>query len=366
MVAGRSRGTPVRGAGGGAVDNSHGGAPAAHNAPVGEAMMVCRDEGLVELVQGAAAALRTPLLVTREADRVRAAWRGASTVFVGADSASWVAGLGLASRRGVHVVGRRTEEVLPWSVPLEAAVLVLPEQAGFLGAVLDQGASSGGVLVRLVGASGGLGTSTLAAGLAQVAARREPVALVDLARAGGGLDVLLGLEREPGWRWDDLAQASGHLGDLAPRLPQLGGVGVVSAGRGGREPTQEAATAVLRALTRTCPLVVVDAGRGEQAAAAHWAQTRTWLLVAADVRGVLAGRQVVQALGLHDVEVVVREGPGRRLGAGDVEESLGLPVVGRVGHHRGLAAAQAQGLPPAGATRRFARECARLLERVGS
>lgn len=327
--------------------------------------MICRDPELVEQVQGAAAAMRLRVLVTREAAQVRAQWRDAPTVVIGVDSAAWVAGLGLPARPAVHVVGRSAEEVMAWSVPLEAAVLVLPDQAGFISTVLDQTHSGqGGALLRVVGASGGLGTSTLAAGLALVAGQRGPAALVELAPCGGGLDVLLGLERDPGWRWDDLAAASGHLGDLGARVPSHDQVVVVSSGRAGRQPSAEAAGAVLRALLRSHPLVVADVGRGEEAVGERWAQARTILLVGADVRGVLAARALTQARGLTDVDVVVRVGPGRSLDPADVEASLGLRVVGSLGHHRGLPDAQAQGIPPVVRERRFAKECRRLLEAV--
>lgn len=325
--------------------------------------MICRDMGLVEQVQGAAAALQARVEVTREAEQLRKQWRRARAVFIGADSASWVAGLGLPSRTGVHLVGRRADEVMSWSVPLEAAVLVLPEQIGFVSAILDQDAGADlGRLVRVVGASGGLGTSTIAAGLAQTAGRDRPAALVELARAGGGLDILMGLEREPGWRWDELVGASGHLDELAPRLPQLDGVALVSIGRQGREPSTEAGVAVLKSLVRSHPLVVVDAGRGDQGAGDHWAQTRTLLVVGADVRGVLAARVRLEEGGWSDVELVVRQGPGRSLPADEVATALALPMAGVISHHPGLPRALEQGGPPATRVPRFAKQCRKLLD----
>ncbi|MGA4506410.1 septum site-determining protein Ssd [Propionibacteriaceae bacterium G1746] len=328
-------------------------------------MIICRDDGLVEQVQAAAAAVRAPVRRVRESAEVRQAWRGAPAVFVGADQAAWVAGLGLPSRRGVHVIGRSADEVMAWSVPLEAAVLVLPAQAGFISAVLDQGSvETSGTLVRVIGASGGVGTSTLAAGLAQVAARDAPAALVELARSGGGLDLLLGAEQAEGWRWDELAAATGHLGDLVPRLPQQLGVTLVSTGRQGHVPSSEAAIAVLRSMLRGHPVVVVDAGRGEQATGEHWSHTRTLLVVAADVRGVVAARALVAAQGWHDLEVVLRSGPGRTLPESDVLAALGIPVVGRIGHHPHLPRDLARGVPPASGRSRFVRECRAVLEAV--
>lgn len=324
--------------------------------------MICRDPGVVEQVQGAAAALQASVEVTREVEQVRRRWRSASAVFVGADSAAWVAGLALPTRPGVHVVGREAADVLPWSVPLEASVLLLPEQVGMVGAVLDgSGSVADGIVLRCLGASGGLGTSTLAAGLALVAGKQGSAAVVELAQAGGGLDLLLGLEREPGWRWDELLGARGHLGDLLPRLPHQGGVPVVSLGRAGGEPGSEAATAVVRALQREVGHVVLDAGRGENVVAEHWGRTRTILLVGADVRGVLAARSLLEQRSWPEVELVVRRGPGRTLAAQEVAEALGLPLLGCVGHHRALPGALAAGVAPTAASARFTRECRQVL-----
>ena len=322
----------------------------------------------MEQVLGAAAAVQSPMRRVRESDDVRQAWKGAPTVFVGADQAAWLAGLGLPSRRGVHVVGRTAADVMGWSVPLEAAVLVLPDQAGFISAILDHGATDGGgMLLRVLGATGGLGTSTLAAGLAQVAARTQPTALVELAGCGGGLDVLLGAEGVPGWRWDELAGAAGHLGDLDDRLPVQVGVRFVSAGRSGRVPGSEAAAAVLRSMLRSHDRVVVDAGRGEQPSGEHWSQARSLLLVGADVRSVLAARAMVDLRGWTDLEVVVRTGPGRSLSVSDVATALGFEVVATISSHARLPRDLAQGVPPTLATRsRFSRECQRIWAAVSA
>src|SRR5690606_10448493 len=81
----------------------------------------------------------------------------------------------------------------------------------------------GGAVVAVVGARGGAGASVVAASLGRAAGRRRgPVGLVDLALVGGGLDVLLGVEQDPGVRWPDLADARGRLDgeDLLARLPR--------------------------------------------------------------------------------------------------------------------------------------------------
>ena len=72
--------------------------------------------------------------------------------------------------------------------------------------------SGSGPVICVVGGSGGVGASTLAAALAFVAARQAARSvLVDTDRLGGGLDLLIGAERV-----DGLAVASAGPGARAP------------------------------------------------------------------------------------------------------------------------------------------------------
>ncbi|MGZ4743893.1 MAG: P-loop NTPase [Oryzihumus sp.] len=71
-------------------------------------------------------------------------------------------------------------------------------------------------VIGVVGGSGGVGATVLAAALAtRAAATGRTVACVDGDVLGGGLDVTFGLEQEPGLRWPDLAAALGR-GSMAP------------------------------------------------------------------------------------------------------------------------------------------------------
>lgn len=64
-------------------------------------------------------------------------------------------------------------------------------------------------LIGIVGARGGIGTSTLAAALALVAAERyERVALID-GSPRNGLEVLLGIDEHQGPTWQELARSHG-------------------------------------------------------------------------------------------------------------------------------------------------------------
>jgi len=344
---------------------------------MGQPLIISQDGALLSQVQSSAAAADIGVRVCDGAADVRRAWSDASLVIVGVDRAAMVAGLGLPERGGVHIIGADSESVLSWSVPLGAPGLVLPQQAGFLAALLDDAQRPGGrmgVCVRVFGATGGVGTSTLAASLAVRAAKRsKKVALVELCPFGGGLDIMMGAEQDPGWRWDDLAAARGHVGDLSTQLPAVLGVAIVAASRpvkpdstapdlalrpAGRGATGEAVSSVLASLRRTYDLVVIDQGRvpptGED----------TLLVVAADVRSVLAAQAMVTAGVVTARRVVVRTGPGRRLPTDLIADTLGVTVAGVVPHDGHMPAALEAGDPPGRARGRTSRAADALLDRL--
>lgn len=329
-------------------------------------LIISQDTTLISQVQSSAAAADLGLAVADAADEVRRAWTDASLVLIGVDKAALVAGLGLPERSGVHVVGTNADAVLAWSVPLAAPGLVLPRQAGFLAALLDDAqrpTGGAGVVWRLFGASGGLGTSTLAAGLAVRAARRgKKVALVELCPHGGGLDVMMGAERESGWRWGDLTAARGHVGDLTPHLPTVLDVAIVAASRttddGPSKAPPEAVAAVLASLRRTRDLVIIDQGR---VAPSH---EDAVLVVGAEVRAVLAAKAALNSGLTTARQVVVRTGPGRRLPSDLVSNSLKVPVIGVLPHDRHLPSALEAGDPPGRARGPISKAMDAMLDRL--
>lgn len=220
-----------------------------------------------------------------------------------------------------------------------------------------------GLVVGVMGARGGVGASTLAAVLARRSPR--PAALVDLARVGGGLDVLLGLEASAGLRWPDLQAARGSVagGELTPLLPRWGGCTVLSADRSRPgPPPSEAVEGVLAALADEHAGVVLDLDRGDalDGGAALRSCAVVVLVVPQDLLGVAGALAVraalVQAVG--DVRLVVRGPAPGGLSVADVAQVLELPVVARVRAQRGLARSMERGGGPgarSGSTARAAR-----------
>jgi secretion/DNA translocation related CpaE-like protein len=209
----------------------------------------------------------------------------------------------------------------------------------------------------VVGACGGIGSSTLAALLACERARSgERVALVDLDHGHGGVEVLLGIEAEAGARWLDLRGVRGTVSgqDLEGVLPQWRGVEVLSAGREPDEPPPAALEAVWSGLVDGCRTVVADVPRhllraGEpQAWVPSDAGVSSVLLMVTsqDVVGVAAGMSLREAVGDLPARVVVRRRRGARVAPAEVADALGLDLAGTVPDHNGVAPATDRGLGP--------------------
>lgn len=330
-----------------------------------DVMLVTASPALCDEIGAAAAALGRRVAVCLP-EAMDAHWESARAVFVGVDCAAELAAQALPRRDRLYLVGDDAGAAALWSVPLGAEVIGLPEGREWLSSVLA-GPAGGGQVMAVLGGSGGVGASTLAAALAwRAAAGRRAVALVDVDRLGGGIDLLLGAEREAGWRWPRFASAEGVLGELGEFLPSADGVAVLSMARGPDPgPGREALAAVLASLRRGFELVVLDPGRsgGPAAREALRAADRTVLLAGGSVRGLAAAVETVRVLAPAAIEVVVRRLPGTVVPDELVEDSLGLPVTARLRNEPALAVAAQRGDRPTLSGRRhgLGRVCDTLL-----
>ena len=121
-------------------------------------------------------------------------------------------------------------------------------------------------ILTCTAASGGIGLSLTAALLARALNGRDLTsALVDADLSGGGLDILLGIEKNHGTRFDTLDAPLGDVdGDvLNRRLPVWDGVRVLSHNPWNwPTPPWWSIQAAVRALSEMNGIVIVDAGRG--------------------------------------------------------------------------------------------------------
>ncbi|MEP6629173.1 MAG: hypothetical protein ABJA89_01825 [Lapillicoccus sp.] len=192
----------------------------------------------------------------------------------------------------------------------------------------------------MVGASGGVGASLLAAAVA-VRAHRAGVSavLVDAAPLGGGLDVTLGVEQDAGIRWPDLGGLVGAADGraLLSRLPSAAGLPVLSFDRVEAHPQPDVAAAVFDALVAERELVVVDLALmgGPVAEAGLDAATQVVLVSGTDLRDLAALSVTADHVRARSVTAVVPELAvclrGRTRSLADVarlvESETGLPVA---------------------------------------
>ncbi|MBK8462020.1 MAG: hypothetical protein IPL36_02835 [Nigerium sp.] len=301
--------------------------------------LLTSDQAVQDAVESSAAALGVPIRTVAHPDDALSCWPTARAILVGGDRAAALASLAPQRRERVYVVGYEPAELGSWSLPLGAEVIPLPQGREWLSSVLAPEVEHQAPTIAVVGGSGGAGASTLAAGLALAGARTGVrCALIDADALGGGVDLVLGAERVPGWRWSRLLAARGEVGDLRGVLPRVAGVTVVSFGREACPLRAEALNAVVGALARHHDALIVDAGRGGATAAMPLVRgaDAAVLAVRGQVRAIAAAAIVREHLGAGAVGVVVgdRAGPPGTL----VAEMVGAPLWGRLPRSRAVAA----------------------------
>jgi len=228
-----------------------------------------------------------------------------------------------------------------------------------------------GRLIAVIGSRGGAGASCLAASMAQAFHRQtQSCVLVDLCDIGAGIEVLLGIEGEPGARWPEMAAARGDVdgSELVLALPQWQGVPVLSVSRHQQTPVpEEVVLDVCAGLIRNGAVVVADIP-----APASWNPAIRALLADADQVMIatpdstvgLAGAMAValaldgigEALGSSttrrrraaqtDQAVALRTRSGSRVSETDVAKLVGRPVMVRFREDRNLPSAIELGAGP--------------------
>jgi secretion/DNA translocation related CpaE-like protein len=341
-----------------------------------DVLAVTESDSVQELVLSTAAALDLRAKVASRHDDVAHWWSQASTVCISEGLAQKAANWALPKRDGIVLLGGDDALLAKWSAPLDAKVIPLPDGALWLGSILDESASRVGTpVLAVMGGTGGVGASTLAAGIAVAAADRgRGAALVDVDILGGGIDLLLGVEQQQGWRWPNLTSAVGYVGDLREYLPEAYGVSVVSTDRlEEADLAGEPLTAIVHSLRRSHDLVVIDVGRSLSVASREAVRlaTHRLMLVSPTVRGVAGAGQLLQAhqletaSGAADVQLVLRGKGGSGFSATTVAEVLACRVVGRVRDEPSLIAAADQGDSPVGGIRRgYRNTCVRLVRQL--
>jgi secretion/DNA translocation related CpaE-like protein len=315
-------------------------------------LVVSTDEKLLDdLLRLLAAAGTEPELATG-GPALRRAHRDAPLVLLGADVLGLPAIRALPRRPGVVVATAGELPAEQWAAAVEVGaerVAVLPADEAWLlsrAATAVRAPVERSWVVAVGSGCGGGGASTVATALALAAA--PGVLLVDADPWGGGLDLLLGAERSEGLRWPELTGLRGRVaGDaLIAALPEVDGVHVLAAARGGVAGIPEAAlTAVVEAGRSSGVPVIVDLPRpgppdGDGPAAAVLAEADLAVLVVpARLRAATAARLLVSgppggAAGpWASAQLVVRTQAGG-LSRDEVADVVGRPVIAELPHDR--------------------------------
>jgi secretion/DNA translocation related CpaE-like protein len=312
--------------------------------PMSTVAVCCDDLGLMADARRACAAAGLEVELVGWVD-ARRWWPRAAAVLVDVEAGAQICAQTLPRRAGVALLTRAEDpEVWRLAVSLGAEqVAVLPaDERGLLRGVLAGRAAGHAPVVACVPASGGAGASTLAAALALTSARSgASTFLVDGDPAGGGLDLLLGLERAEGMRWPDVESGWTQRGDgrgldaLIRPTPRLR---LLSWDRRGPQASAPTDPWPLVAASRAeVELVVVDLPR--QFEAFDPGAVDVVLLVSrADVRQAVAATQAATRLraAVDDLRLVVRGGRRGGLSPTDVAAAVGVPLALSVREDRRL------------------------------
>jgi secretion/DNA translocation related CpaE-like protein len=340
------------------------------------ALLATRDPALHDELTRLAAGAGAEVVTTAEAVDALRAWPSAALVLVGADVAEEVAVLGPPRRPRVHVLALAVASDTTFRVALALGaeqVLELPRDAGRVSTLLsDLGdeRTSPGLVVGVVGGSGGAGATTFACALGQVAARAGPALVVDCDPLGPGVDRVLGLDATPGVRWEDLDRTSGHLGARSFReaLPGREGLRVLTWSAGSVSvPAPATVRESLSAARRGHDVVVVDLPRAVDPVSEETVARCDAVLVVLrpTVASVAAAARLVGRLPDPGRLGLVARGTG--VDPADLTAVTGVPVLADMGDQRRLAESVDVGLGPARARRGpLARAAAQVLGQLSA
>lgn len=324
-----------------------------------------------ELLRLAAAAGVVPDLASDAGGALRG-WARAPVVVVGADLVAELARLSPARRDRVFVLAPNSPDGELFRRALEIgseSVTTLPGSEAWVVDLLTDLGEAGrpqGLVVGVVGGSGGAGATTLACALGQVAAVRGAAVVVDCDELGPGVDRVLGLEGLDGSRWEGLCQTTGRLSARALReaLPRRGDLGALSWAAGSTASLQPfAVREAVAAARRGHDVVVLDLPRGGDSVVDELVARCDVLLmvVVPTLAGVAsAARLGARHRGHADLGLVLR---GHGVDEREVARATQLPVAAAMPDQRGLAESIDLGLGPVRSARGpLGRTCARLLD----
>ena len=337
-------------------------------------LVITADPELLDDLLRLAAAGGADVDVAPDPPAARGRYLAAPLVVIGTDQAEACLRARLPRRPGVVIVGHGPAVDRCWEVAGDLGadhVATLPTAEPW---IVDRFAEpprapASARVLAVIGGRGGAGASILSGGLAVTAAAAgHRTLLIDADPLGGGLDLLMGWEREDGLRWDALTAADGRVDPpaLLSALPRRGDLVLLSFARDELLTIPaEAMSATLDAARRGRDVVIADLPRHLDDAAVLALQTadRTLLVVPAEVRAAASAARVAAAVALHceNLALVVRGPAPGRLRAREMAQALGLPLAGTLRPDPAMCQAMERGEPPAADARGPLAELCRLI-----
>lgn len=320
-------------------------------------LVLANDDTVLDELLRLAAAAGCDVERVPDVPRARQLWSTAPLVFLDPGGARDCHAAGLPSRDNIVVVSPDTTDVGSFKAALALQaqrVVELPVADAWLSEVFADAAEGRagppGHVLAVIGGRGGAGASVFASAVAVAAARGGHSAmLVDCDPLAGGLDLLLGVEKQEGVRWPEIGVRSGRVASAALRaaLPTCAGVKLLSGARKGFAPEPEAVTAVVSASRRGGDVVVCDLPRDMSATvqAALKLADLTVLVVPAEVHACASAARVAERLGDlgANAQVLVRGPAPGGLRPEEVADAVELPLLSWMPYQRGLAVSLERG-----------------------
>lgn len=295
------------------------------------ALLITSDDRIITEFKTIAAVTQTHLVIA--SDPTRSEIDSAYRVFVSQDCSEIE-----IIHDDVILVVVGTTDTQTWSAALHLSaknVVTIPDSREWLIENLSEQVSSKGLSVALVPASGGVGTSIVACGLAYHARQIfSDVALVDLDQSSASLDIAFGLENHKGMRWQDFAELSGSINgnDIYCSLPSRDNVGLLTHGQMTLAERPIPKNLVLDKLKEACELVVIDFPKVSDKDFSFEELSKCNLVLvvtSATVRGCATAKRSIARLAgyANQVELVVRNVPGSNLDPMHIAELLNTPLA---------------------------------------
>lgn len=295
------------------------------------ALLITSDDRIITEFKTIAAVTQTHLVIA--SDPTRSEIDSAYRVFVSQDYSKIE-----IIHNDVILVVVGTTDTQTWSAALHLSaknVVTIPDSREWLVENLSEQVSSKGLSVALVPASGGVGTSTVACGLAYHARQIfSDVALVDLDQSSASLDIAFGLENHKGMRWQDFAELSGSINgnDIYRSLPSRDNVGLLTHGQMTLAERPIPKSLVLDKLKEACELVVIDFPKASDKDFSFEELSKCNLVLvvtSATVRGCATAKRSIARLAgyANQVELVVRNVSGSNLDPMHIAELLNTPLA---------------------------------------